>query len=100
MNEQLTFSTEPAKICGTCTMFEYIGCWTKNGEPYGLPWGKCYKNRMPGNHFDSVSVYTKCGNDSCWKHDVQTEARMLVKELIRKGVDMPELKRLEVMVDK
>ena len=97
MQEQLTILTEPKKICGTCWQFEYIGCWKKDGEDIGLPWGKCYKNRMPGNHFDAASVYSKCGD---WKHDIQVEARMLVKELIRKGIDMPELKRLEVMVDK
>ena len=100
MNEQLTFPTSPKKICGTCTMFEYIGCWTKKEEPYGLPWGKCYKNRMPGNHFDAVGAYTACGDDSCWEHDIQTEARMLVKEMKRKGIEMPELERLIVMVDK
>lgn len=94
MNEQLAFSTEPAKICGTCSAFEYIGCWASGGGP----WGKCYINRMPGNHFDHAGVYSApCGK---WEHDVQTEARMLVKEMIRKGIDMPELKRLEVMVDK
>jgi len=95
MDEQLTFPTEPAKICGTCTMFEYIGCWTTSKGQQ--PWGECYKNRMPGNHFDSVSVYRE---HECWKHDIQVEARMLVKEMVRKGIDTPELKRLEVMVDK
>jgi len=53
---------------------------------------------MPGNHFDHAGVYsTPCGK---WEHDIQTEARTLIKEMIRKGIDIPELKRLEVMVDK
>ena len=98
MQEQLTILTEPKKICGTCSAFEYIGCWKKNGQDYGGPWGKCYINRMPGNHFDSAGAYSApCGK---WEHDIQTEARMLVKEMKRKGVDMPELDRLIVMVDK
>ena len=98
MNEQLTFPTTPKKICGSCTAFDYIGCWTKDGKDYGQPWGKCYINRMPGNHFDSAGVYSPgCGK---WEHDIQTEARMLVKEMKRKGIDMPELDRLIVMVYK
>ena len=99
MNDQLTFPTIPKKICGTCTMFEYIGCWKdKEGKDTGQPWGKCYINRMPGNHFDSAGVYSDdCGK---WEHDNQTEARMLVKEMKRKGIAMPEIDRLIVMVDK
>ncbi len=98
MQEQLTLTIEPAKICGTCFKFEYVGCWVNGGSP----WGKCYQNRMPGNHFDHRGVYNSWMGEQygCWEHDVQTEARMLVKEMIRKGIDIPELKRLEVMVDR
>jgi hypothetical protein len=98
MEEQLTFPSTPKKICGTCSMFEYVGCWAGGSDP----WGKCYKNRMPGNHFDHRGVYNSWMAEQydCWEHDIQEEARMLVKEMKRKGIDMPELDRLIVMVDK
>jgi len=93
MNEQLTFINEPAKICGTCNQFHYVGCWAGDDRPVG----HCYKNRMPGNHFDWRGAYSS--NWDCWKHSPATEARMLVKEMLRKGIDMPELRRLERMLE-
>jgi hypothetical protein len=94
MNEQLAFITEPAKICGTCHQFHYVGCFAGEGKPSG----HCYKNRMPGNHFDWTGAY-RAGSD-CWVHSPATEARMLVKEMKRKGYKAPELDRLEAMLDK
>jgi len=90
---QQAFPIVPDKICGTCHQFDYVGCWAEGGSP----WGKCYKNRDPRNNFDRVGVYD-INMTGCWKHSPVMEAKTLLSEMKRKGVDMPELTRLLEMV--